>query len=91
VELQTLMNVLIILSLDVLRKLCLDGLPTQNYYELCAVYLLEYDKKINEKNIRTKALKELVEVDGRNNKILKNTNIHVTSNKSDKKKVNMDK
>ena len=77
------MNVLIILSLDVLRKLCLDGLPTQNYYELCAVYLLEYDKKI-----RIKALKELAEVEGRNNKISKNTNINVIFNKSELKKVN---
>ena len=75
-------NVLIISSLDVLRKLCLDGLPTQNHYELCAVYLLEYDKKI-----RTKPLKELFEVEGRNDKISKNINAHVTSNKSDRKKV----
>jgi hypothetical protein len=56
-----LMNVLLIIYLiDVLRKLCADGLPTVNYFELCAFYLLEYEKLMKDNNIRTKSLKELV-------------------------------
>jgi hypothetical protein len=53
------MNVDIIKS-DVVRKLCNDGLPSTNYFELCALYLLEYEKLLKENNIRNKSIKQLI-------------------------------
>lgn len=47
--------------LDVLRKLCGDGLSTTNYFETCAVYLLEYEKMLKDDETRQKSLKELIE------------------------------
>lgn len=38
----------------------MDGLPMSNYFELCAVYLLEYENILKENKIRDKNLKELV-------------------------------
>jgi hypothetical protein len=52
----------IILIVDVLRKLCSDGLPTQNYFELCANYLLEYENLLKENKLRNRKLKDLVEI-----------------------------
>jgi len=46
---------------DVLRRLCSDGFPTNNYFDLCAYYLLEYETIIKNKEIRDKPLKDLVE------------------------------
>jgi len=38
----------------------MDGLPSQNYYELCAVYLLEYEKIMKDNKTRHKELKDVV-------------------------------
>lgn len=43
-----------------LKRLCVDGLPSKNYYELCAVYLLEYEKIVKDKKTRNSELKDLV-------------------------------
>ena len=43
-----------------MRKLCGDGLPTTNYFSLCSVYLLEYEKILKESEIRNKPLRDLV-------------------------------
>jgi hypothetical protein len=50
----------ILLNLDVLRKLCHDGLPTNNYFDLCSVYLLEFENMMKDNEIKNKPLKQLV-------------------------------
>jgi uncharacterized membrane-anchored protein YhcB (DUF1043 family) len=43
-----------------LRKLCNDGLPSTGYFELCALYLLEYEKLLKDNNVRNKTIKQLI-------------------------------
>ena len=45
-----------------LRKLIQDNLPTDNVYEKCAYYLLEYEKMSLKDNIRVKNLKDYVKM-----------------------------
>ena len=45
-----------------LRKLVQDQLPTDNVYEKCAYYLLEYEKMYKKDNLRAKSLQEFVKM-----------------------------
>ena len=45
-----------------LRKLVQDQLPTDNVYEKCAYYLLEYEKMYKKDNLRAKNLQEFVKM-----------------------------
>ena len=36
--------------IDAARKLCSEGLPTSNFFELCSEYILEYETIHNEKS-----------------------------------------
>lgn len=46
-----------------MKKLCSEGLPEQNYFNLCAAYLTEFENKLKSKNIKSKTLKELIQDD----------------------------
>ncbi len=48
-------------SIDVLRKLLTDGFPQNNYFELCAYYLLDFETIMKNNTIRDKPLKDLIE------------------------------
>jgi hypothetical protein len=52
-----------IFYIDVIRKLCNDGLPTSGYFELCALYLLEFEKLLKENKFRNKTIKQLINDD----------------------------
>ena len=79
------MNVIINFNKDVVRKLCNDGLPTNGYFELCALYLLEFEKLLKENKYRNKTIKQLINDDKQmeNNK----TDKSVKDKKVIKKKV----
>jgi hypothetical protein len=67
-------------------------LPNQNYYELCAVYLLEYEKILKGNKIRTTELKDLVKIPPAKTSEGKNENqvgLEKTEKISKKEKSNM--
>jgi hypothetical protein len=43
------MNVSHLIELDVLRRLCVEGLPTNNMFDKAAQYILEYERLLLEK------------------------------------------
>lgn len=54
------------IQIDILNKLCAEGMPIEGCYDLCAVYLLEYEKSILDDNLRRNNLKKLLEIDSKN-------------------------
>lgn len=60
--------------------MCSEGLPTNNYFDLCAYYLLEFETVMKERNIKDKPLKELVEESLKKEKKPTNNNNTKTSN-----------
>jgi len=43
-----------------LKKLCSEGLPDSDYFNLCAKYLTDFEQILKNKDYRKKSLKELV-------------------------------
>lgn len=46
-----------------MKKLCNEGLPETDYFNLCAKYLTEFENKIKKQNYKNKSLKELINDD----------------------------
>lgn len=41
----------------------MEGLPSTDYFNLCAKYLIEFEDKLKNKNYKNKSLKELINDD----------------------------
>lgn len=68
---------------DVLRKLCSDGFPTNNYFDLCAYYLLEFETIVKERDIKDTPLKELVAESLEKKKTAKEPKVSKKGNKNE--------
>ena len=67
---------------DVLKKLCSDGLPKKNCFELCASYMIEFEHKMKQNSTKDKSLKEMIEnekIESKNQQRNKNNKIDTES------------
>ena len=82
---QNIIKYIYLYFLDTIRKLCENGLPTEQYFDLCAKYILEYDL-IRRSGLLTESTEDYLKIPNNNNINHNDNNNKKTINKEEHSK-----